>query len=333
MQEGERKEAGRGSASWASRRVQGLPPEETKSLDEVKREARKANAAKRKAPEEKKKLAATEEQSSPGPDVQDAHQVLLDDGRDEDPPDDVVSVIAGEEELKTPALGMPEDEVKILEDPARRLEGTPNEVPLVVDGISDSPQPDEEVEVLLECDVVLLDKAPLVKAEKPLVTVQEDKELPGVDPAVLVLETPGPRPVETPRRDLGVRVAEIQARDYVAEQVRYWERAPSGRISPPSVEYTLPAVTLDTTGWQTAVLATSGYLQDWSLSATPEDAWVVELLPERRMPAMAQDLTGATIPPGLSSPRESVAALQTLLCETGFEFTNLVPEWFKTRAS
>ncbi|KAE8955812.1 hypothetical protein PR001_g31957, partial [Phytophthora rubi] len=104
MQEGEREEAGRGSASRASRRVQGLPPEETKSLDEVKREARKANAAKRKAAEEKKKLTAAEEQSS-GLDVQDAHQVLLDDGRDEDPPDDVVSVIAGEEEFKTPALG------------------------------------------------------------------------------------------------------------------------------------------------------------------------------------------------------------------------------------
>ncbi|KAE8897714.1 hypothetical protein PF005_g24085 [Phytophthora fragariae] len=97
MQEGEREEAGRGSASRASRRVQGLPSEETKSLDEVKREARKANAAKRKAVEEKKKLAAAEEQSSPGLDVQDAHQVFLDDGPDEDPPDDVVSVIAGEE--------------------------------------------------------------------------------------------------------------------------------------------------------------------------------------------------------------------------------------------
>ncbi|KAE9009321.1 hypothetical protein PR002_g15649 [Phytophthora rubi] len=333
MQEGEREEAGRGSASRASRRVQGLPPEETKSLDEVKREARKANAAKRKAAEEKKKLTAAEDQSSPGLDVQDAHQVLLDDGQDEDPPDDVVSVIAGEEELKTPALRMPEDEVKILEDPARRLEGAPNEVSLVVDGISDSPQPDEEVEVLPEGDANPLDKASLVKTEKPLVTVQEDKELPGADPAVPVLETPGPRPVEVPRQDLGVSVAGIQARDYVAEQVRRWERAPSGRISPPFVEYTWPTVTLDTAGWQTAILATSGYLRDWSLSATSEDAWVVELRPERRMPAMAQDLTTATIPPGLSSPREGVAALQTLLCEAGFEFTNLVPEWFKTRAS
>ncbi|KAE8976831.1 hypothetical protein PF011_g23894 [Phytophthora fragariae] len=305
MQEGEHEEAGCGSASRASRRVQGLPPEETKSLDEVKREARKANAAKRKAAEEKKRLAAAEEQSSPGPDVQDAHQVLLNDGRDEDPPDNVASVTAGEEEFKTPALGMPEDEVK----------------------------PDEEVEVLPEGDVVLLDKASLVKAEKTLVTVQEDKELPGVDPTVPVLETPGPRPVETPRRDLGVSVAEVQARDYVAEQVRRWEHAPSGRISPPSVEYTWPAVTLDTAGWQTAILATSGYLREWSLLATSEDAWVVELRPERRMPAMAQDLTAATIPPGLSSPRESVAALQTLLCEAGFEFTNFVPEWFKTRAS
>ncbi|KAE8876760.1 hypothetical protein PF005_g24429 [Phytophthora fragariae] len=195
------------------------------------------------------RLAAAEEQTSSRLDVQDAHQVLLDDGQHKGSPDDVVSVFAGEEELKTPALGMPEDGVKILEDPARRLECTPNEVSLVVDGISDSPQPAEEVEVLPEGDVVLWDKASLVKAEKPLVTVQEDKELPGVDPAVPVLETPGPQPVETPRRDLGVSVAEIQARDYVAEQVRRWERAPSGRISPPSVEYTWPAVTLDTAGW------------------------------------------------------------------------------------
>ncbi|KAE8886968.1 hypothetical protein PF002_g10285 [Phytophthora fragariae] len=70
---------------------------------------------------------------------------------------------------------------------------------MVVDGISDSPQPDAEVEVLSEGDADPLDKAPLVKAEKPLVAVQEDKELPGADPAVPVLETPGPRPVETPR--------------------------------------------------------------------------------------------------------------------------------------
>ncbi|KAE8986722.1 hypothetical protein PR002_g22265 [Phytophthora rubi] len=334
IQEGEREEAGRGSASRASRRVQGLPPEETKSLDEVKREARKANAAKRKAAEEKKRLAAAEEQPSSGLDVQDAHQALLDDGQVEGSPDDLVSVIVGGEELKTLILGMPEDEVKILKDPARRLESAPNEVSLVVDGISDSPHPDEKVEVLSEGDANPLDTTSLVKAEKPLVTVQEDKELPGADPAVPVLETPGLRPVETPRRDLGVSVAEIQARDLVAEQVRRWERAPSGKISPPSVEYTWPAETLDTAGWQTAILATSGYHRDWSLSATSEDAWVVELRPERRVPAMAQDLTAATIPPGLSSPREGVAALQTLLCEAGFEFTNLVPEtYFKTRAS
>ncbi|KAE9332126.1 hypothetical protein PF008_g15092 [Phytophthora fragariae] len=80
MQKGEREDAGRGSASRASRRVQGLPPEETKSLDEVKREARKANAGKRKAAEEKKKLTTAEGQSSSGLDVQDAHQALLDDG-------------------------------------------------------------------------------------------------------------------------------------------------------------------------------------------------------------------------------------------------------------
>ncbi|KAE9025594.1 hypothetical protein PR001_g12388 [Phytophthora rubi] len=87
---------------------EGLPPEETKRLDEVKPEAQKTNAAKRKAAEEEKKLAAAEGQPSSGLEVQDAHQALLDDGQDEDLPDDAVSVIAGGEELKTPALGIPE---------------------------------------------------------------------------------------------------------------------------------------------------------------------------------------------------------------------------------
>ncbi|KAE8895137.1 hypothetical protein PF005_g19917 [Phytophthora fragariae] len=105
MQEGEREEAGHGSASRASRRVRGLPPEETKSLDEVNREARKANATKRKAAEEKKRLAAAEQQPSSGLDVQDAHQALLDNGQDGGLPDDAVSAITGEDELKTPGLG------------------------------------------------------------------------------------------------------------------------------------------------------------------------------------------------------------------------------------
>ncbi|KAE8979693.1 hypothetical protein PR001_g24238 [Phytophthora rubi] len=206
-QEGEREEAGRGSASRVSRRVQGLPPEETKSLDEVKREAWKANAAKRKAAEEKKKLAAAEEQTSSGLDVQDAHQVLSDGGQGEDPPDDVVSVIAGDEVLRTPALGMPEDVVKILEDPAWRLEGAPNDVSLTVDGVSDSPQPDEEIEERPNSDTNLQEEVSMIKKEKRLSTVQKDK-LPDASVTARPPGEPHIQPVVHAGRSIGIGVVD-----------------------------------------------------------------------------------------------------------------------------
>ncbi|KAE9292468.1 hypothetical protein PR003_g24749 [Phytophthora rubi] len=105
-----------------------------------------ANIFKQEIEEE---VGCAEEQTSSGLDVQDVHQTLLDDEQDGGLPDDMVSVIAGEEEPTAPVLGMPEDEVKILEDPARRLK-------------------DAEVEILPEGDTDPLDKASLVKAEKPL---------------------------------------------------------------------------------------------------------------------------------------------------------------------
>ncbi|POM72638.1 Hypothetical protein PHPALM_10611 [Phytophthora palmivora] len=49
--------------------------------------------------------------------------------------------------------------------------------------------------------------------------------------------------------------------------------------------------------------------------------------------ATAQDLAGAQVPLGLLSPKECVAVLQTQLSQTGFQFLNLVPEWFQAHAS
>jgi hypothetical protein len=48
--EGERGGQERGQAQRQSRRAQGLPPEEAKTLDELKKERRHAIAAKRKVP-------------------------------------------------------------------------------------------------------------------------------------------------------------------------------------------------------------------------------------------------------------------------------------------
>uniref|UniRef100_H3H507 Uncharacterized protein n=1 Tax=Phytophthora ramorum TaxID=164328 RepID=H3H507_PHYRM len=75
--EGGREEFERGDASRSSRRVQGLPPEEQATLDEVVRNARKANAAKRKTAQEAKESMAQEEATF-GSAVQEAHQANQD---------------------------------------------------------------------------------------------------------------------------------------------------------------------------------------------------------------------------------------------------------------
>ncbi|OWY99856.1 hypothetical protein PHMEG_00029070 [Phytophthora megakarya] len=47
----------------------------------------------------------------------------------------------------------------------------------------------------------------------------------------------------------------------------------------------------------------------------------------------AQDLLGVQVPTALCEVRQCVALLQTLLFEAGFQFDNVIPEWFRTRAS
>jgi hypothetical protein len=69
---------GRGEAVRQSRRSRGLPPEEQKDLEEVIRETRKARVAKLKAAQEEKERSSAEDQPTPEPAVQDAHQVSKD---------------------------------------------------------------------------------------------------------------------------------------------------------------------------------------------------------------------------------------------------------------
>ncbi|KAG2997992.1 hypothetical protein PC118_g1565 [Phytophthora cactorum] len=167
----------------------------------------------------------------------------------------------------------------------------------------------------------------MIKEECPLSTVREDTVLPDAEvPAHLprdgVVQTAAPQIIDVdaevrtmPHLALGIKqeaeesgavavqLIEFHARAYMADQVRRWEQTPPGRITPPNVEYR----------------ARRGL--DRGTQSGAKD-----------VPA-AEDLAAVTIPPGLVTPGESVAALQTLLREAGFEFTNLIPEWYETRAS
>ncbi|KAG2844807.1 hypothetical protein PC112_g2091 [Phytophthora cactorum] len=180
----------------------------------------------------------------------------------------------------------------------------------------------------------------MIKEECPLSTVREDTVLPDAEvPAHLprdgVVQTAAPQIIDVdaevrtmPHLALGIKqeaeesgavavqLIEFHARAYMADQVRRWEQTPPGRITPPNVEYVGPNETSDMTGWKRARRGLDRGTQSGA----------------KDVPA-AEDLAAVTIPPGLVTPGESVAALQTLLREAGFEFTNLIPEWYETRAS
>ncbi|POM67863.1 Hypothetical protein PHPALM_16052, partial [Phytophthora palmivora] len=124
-----------------------------------------------------------------------------------------------------------------------------------------------------------------------------------------------------------------QLEERAASQVARWEQEQSGLISPPSVEYTWPEVLPDSLAWMNAALTTSKYLAARTAAEDVARPWVEEIALVRRDLATAQDLAGAQVPLGMLSPRECVADLQTLLSQAGFQFRNLVPEWFQAQAS
>jgi hypothetical protein len=72
MREGGRGGRGRGEATRVSRRGQGLPPEETPSLEESLKAAKKVKAEKKKAAQAQKKKSGPD---APVPVQDDAHQV------------------------------------------------------------------------------------------------------------------------------------------------------------------------------------------------------------------------------------------------------------------
>ncbi|KAE9163029.1 hypothetical protein PF002_g31963, partial [Phytophthora fragariae] len=192
--------------------------------------------------------------------------------------------------------------------------------------VSDSPLPEQDVGV----------RAPA--QDVPLPTVREDVS--GVDAeALALLEEKAPpsvqllTTVQKAAAPSSQRLSDDVAKAYVAKQVSQWEQVRSERVLPPAVQYDWPSSRPDSLPWLAATLATSKYMAARATSDDAIQACVVELNLDRRDLATAQDVVAAEIPVSIFSPRECIAVLQTLLFEAGFHFDNLVPVWFRTRAS
>ncbi|GMF33073.1 unnamed protein product [Phytophthora fragariaefolia] len=196
----------------------------------------------------------------------------------------------------------------------------------------------EVVEVGLDPDddddeVELMKVEPAVRKEAHLSTVQEGQVL--EDMEVSSLKYSGTASIRTPvqARSPPVLSAEVQVKAFVADQVRRWERDVSERSSPPNIKYDWPHDHLDSSSYLSAVLTTSEYLRKRTSMAAEADAWIAEMELTRRTFVAPGDWTAVTIPVTHFSPRECIAVLQTQLFEAGFGLLNLAPGLFWTRAN
>ncbi|EGZ21098.1 hypothetical protein PHYSODRAFT_255368 [Phytophthora sojae] len=254
------------------------------------------------------------------------------------------SVPAGTECAPDPATELDEGESAQDDEPAQASVGGADEVePPAERRVSDSPQPDDEVEIL--------DEAPSIKHEGPLSTVQEDGVLndeaetrsapapsgPAATaqaPALKIEAQSGLAPSDSRGPDeTKAQVSEAQAKAYVAEQVRRWEQHRESAVVPLKVEYAWLEPAPNFTEWWAAALATSKYLSDRMAMASQDAAWIAELDSVRLELCLAQDVTGIVIPPSILSPRECVALIQSLLFAAGFRFHNLILMWFQSKSS
>ncbi|GMF51710.1 unnamed protein product [Phytophthora fragariaefolia] len=343
-QDGGRGDGGRGDATRHSRRTQGLPAEEHKDLDVISRENRARKKAERDA-----KAAAEQKQKATENTAQ----------------DDQVSTEAAESAPSSSSKpgGVEEEQAQNPESAPASEGGANVGEPPAADRVSDSPPPDQDVEVLkvvpakvkvevteiedseAEAESALKDadassRSPQSSSSPPPSSSQDQasgsKVLPQGDAS-----NPAPAPEgqnavlrSSPSPSAsGVQLDETVAKNFVARQVYRWEQMRSGRVVPPSVEYTWPIPRPDFTAWQEATMATSDYLRNRMTLNDRDAAWISELRPERRVLGIAQDLKALAIPPAMMTARECAAVLETLLFEAGFEFVNAVPDWFLTHAS
>ncbi|POM75228.1 Hypothetical protein PHPALM_7696 [Phytophthora palmivora] len=288
-----RGDGGRGEALRQSRRVQGLGPEEHKDLETVVRDARKA------------KRAARESEVAQGRDVEASAAQDQSAAGSQTPEDQVSPGSQGSSEansgLQTPEV--PEEHT--CEGGAQASEGGANvvESPEVIDLVSST---DESV-VEVKPDPVR------VKEEAMTLSSKVNSGFAPPEPRVLA-----PSPQVKPEDDIGVMAtpapesgsAASDAENmvlYIRREVRRWEEANPGKVTPPSVVYEWPTAKPDANSYFAAAYAT-GSLEN------QDEAWISEFH-------------------SIMTACECVAILQTLFFEAGFEFVNLISGWSATRAS
>ncbi|GMF32154.1 unnamed protein product [Phytophthora fragariaefolia] len=348
---GSRKKEGRwqlaeSEPSRQSRRVANLGVEPHRSLEDVERDARKANAEQRKAAKEAKEVSAQEGVPS-GSAARDAYQVSKSGGPKTAPDGASVSMSADSK------LG-PDDEDKSVPDASAQASvgGADVVEPPVGGSVSDSPQPEHEVEASADDEVEyvetkkpqfgpaddvevvevgsdpdddddeveLMKVEPAIRKEAHLSTVQEAQVLEDMEASSP--KSSGVASIRTPvqARSPPVSSAEDQVKVFVADQV--------GRLRkgfPPIIKYDWPHDHLDSSSYLSAVLATSEYLRKRTSMAVEADAWIAEMELTGRAFGAPGDWTAVMIPVAHFSPRECVAVLQTQLFEADFGFLNLVP--------
>ncbi|GMF39316.1 unnamed protein product [Phytophthora fragariaefolia] len=253
---GSRKKEGRrqlaeSEPSRQSRRVANLGIEPHRSLEDVERDARKANAERRKAAKEAKEVSA---QEGLGPDDEDKFV-----------PDASAPVSVGGADVVEPPVGggvsdspQPEHEVEASDDDeveyveTKKPQFGPADDVEVVEVGSDPDGDDDEVEPM--------NVEPAVRKEAHLSTVQEAQVL--EDMEVSSLKSSGTAFIRTPvqARSPPVSSAEVQVKVFVADQVRRWERDVSEWSLPPNIKYDWPHDHLDSSSYLSAVLTTSEQL-------------------------------------------------------------------------
>ncbi|OWZ22529.1 hypothetical protein PHMEG_0002755 [Phytophthora megakarya] len=80
-------------------------------------------------------------------------------------------------------------------------------------------------------------------------------------------------------------------------------------------------------------LTTSDFLTQQATLRSQDATWIAGLNATRLDFGTAQDLLGIQVLTALCESRQYTALLQTLLFEVGFQLDNVIPEWFRIRAS
>jgi hypothetical protein len=259
--------------------------------------------------------------------------------------------------------------VSIQDAPAQASEGGAEEVESSADsGPLQPPKPSQDAHDVIivndDSDVEdkgtstndILDEAPTITNEGPLSAVTEESVLEDAPTSTHVKSESPPDQVALPpsrESSLGTPPSRVevdltsdtlseapsewmgveQTNAYVAEQVTRWERVVVEHVASPAVYYDWPIPAPDFRKWWVAMTATTEFVTSRMSDTRHPESWIAEWQLVRLGPNTVNDLRAITVSPSTLSARECAALLQTLFFEAGFRFRNLIPEWFRARAS